>query len=68
MTQNAMNAMEEMVRKDGSLSEERKSELLSVITTMKPEMIKLYKSQDEYVESIVRFDNNNEVSPWEKNK
>ena len=68
MTQNAMNAMEEMVRKDGSLSEERKSELLSVITTMKPEMIKLYKSQDEYVESIVRFDNNNEVRPWEKNK
>ena len=68
MTQNAMNAMEEMVRKDGSLSEERKSELLSVITTMKPEMIKLYKSQDEYVESIVRFDNNNEVSPWKKNK
>jgi hypothetical protein len=42
--------IEERVRKDGSLSEERKSELLSLLTTMKPEMTKLYKSQGEYVE------------------
>jgi hypothetical protein len=39
-----------------------------VLTTMKPEMIKLYKSQGEYVESMVRFNNNNEVSAWRKNK
>jgi hypothetical protein len=54
--------MEERVRKDGSLSEERKGEILSLLTTMKPEMTKLYKSQGEYVESMIRFSNNNEVS------
>jgi hypothetical protein len=61
MKQNAMHKMEEMVRKDGSLSEERKSELLSLLSTMKPEMTKLYKSQAEYIESTVRFGNHNEV-------
>jgi hypothetical protein len=68
MIQNAIKKIEERVRKDVSLSEERKSELISVLTTMKPEMIKLYKSQGEYVESMVRFNNNNEVSAWRKNK
>ena len=48
MIQNSIKNIEERVRKDGSLSEERKSELLSVLTTMKPEMIKLYESQGEY--------------------
>jgi hypothetical protein len=68
MIQNTINKIEEMVCKDGSLSEERKSALLSLLTTMKPEMMKLYKSQREYVESMIRFDNNNEVSAWKKNK
>ncbi|MGD1045153.1 MAG: hypothetical protein ABR936_07485 [Bacteroidota bacterium] len=68
MIQNAINKMEERVRKDGSLSEERKSELLSLLTTMKPEMTKLYKSQEEYVGSMIRSNNNNEVSTWKKNK
>jgi hypothetical protein len=31
-------------------------------------MTKLYKSQEEYVESMIRFNNYNEVSPWKKNK
>ncbi|MGA3288267.1 MAG: hypothetical protein ABSD46_12670 [Bacteroidota bacterium] len=68
MIQNAIKKIEERVRKDGFLSEERKSELLSLLTTMKPEMTKLYKSQGEYVESMLRFNNNNEVSAWKKNK
>ena len=68
MTQNTMKNIEEKVRRDGSLSEERKNELLSLLTTMKPEMMKLYKSQREYVESMIRFDNNNEVNTWKKNK
>ena len=62
MTQNAINKIEERVRRDGSLSEERKNELLSMLTTMKPEMTKLYKSQEEYGESMIRLNNNNEVS------
>jgi len=34
---------------------------------MKPEMMKLYKSQVEYIGSMIRF-NNNEVSTWKQNK
>jgi hypothetical protein len=45
MIRNTIKKIEEKVRKDGSLSEERKNELLSLLTTMKPEMTKLYKSQ-----------------------
>jgi hypothetical protein len=67
MIQSAIKKIEDRVRKDGSLSEERKSELLSLLTTMKPEMTKLYKSQGEYIGSMIRF-NNNEVSTWKKNK
>ena len=68
MIQSAIKKIEDRVRKDGSLSEERKSELLSLLTTMKPEMTKLYKSQGEYIGSMIRFNNNNEVSAWKKNK
>ena len=67
MTQNAIKNIEEKVRRDGSLSEERKTELLNLLITMKPEMTKLYKSQGEYIGSMIRF-NNNEVSTWKKNK
>jgi hypothetical protein len=45
MIQNTVKKIEERVRKDGSLSEEGKSELLSLLTTIKPEIRKLYKSQ-----------------------
>ncbi len=54
MIPDAIIKIEERVRKDGSLSEERKSELLNLLSTMKPEMAKLYKSQEEYVESMIR--------------
>jgi hypothetical protein len=68
MIQNAINKMEERVRRDGFLSERRKSELLNLLTTMKPEMTKLYESHEEYVESMFRFNDNNEVNAWKKNK
>jgi hypothetical protein len=69
MIQNAIKKIEERVRRDGSLSEERKSELLSLLATMKPEMKKLYNSQGGDVKREIRFDtDNNEVSSWKKNK
>jgi len=68
MIQSAIKKIEEKVRRDGSLSEERKTELLNLLTTMKPEMTKLYKSQGEYIGSMIRFSNKNEVSSWKKNK
>ena len=40
MTQNTIKKIEETIRKDGSLSEERKTELLNLLTTMKPEVTK----------------------------
>jgi hypothetical protein len=40
MTQDAIKKIEEKICKDGSLSEERKIELLNLLTTMKPEMTK----------------------------
>jgi len=66
--QKAINRIEERVRKDGSLSEERKNELLSLLTTMEPEMTKLYKSQGAYVASMVRVNDYHEVNTWKKNK
>ena len=62
MTQEEIKKMEERVCKDGTLSEERKSELLSLLTTMRPEMTKLYKSHAVYAKSMIRFSNNNEVN------
>jgi hypothetical protein len=35
--------IEEQIRKDGSLSEERKAALLELVSTMKPEMKKSHK-------------------------
>jgi hypothetical protein len=68
MMQNEMKKIEERVHKDGSLSEERKNELLSLLTTMEPEMTKLYKSQGAYVESMYRFNTHTEENVWKKNK
>jgi hypothetical protein len=55
MTQNEIKMIEEKICKDGSLSEERKTELLNLLTSMKPETTKLYKSQAEYAENMIRF-------------
>jgi hypothetical protein len=40
MTQDTIKKIEETIYKDGSLSEERKTELLNLLTTMKPEVAK----------------------------
>jgi hypothetical protein len=37
MTKNDIKKIEDSIRKDGSLSEERKAELFTLLTTMKPE-------------------------------
>ncbi len=47
MTQKATKTIEEKIRTDGSLSEERKTALLKLFATMKPEMKKSYKSQHD---------------------
>ncbi len=41
MTQNTIKKIEETIHKDGSLSEERKTELLNLLATMKPETAKI---------------------------
>ncbi len=38
MTQNSIKKIEETIYRDGSLSEERKTQLLNLLTTMKPEV------------------------------
>jgi hypothetical protein len=45
MTEKAITTIEETIRRDGSLSEERKVALLKLVATMKPEMKKSQKSQ-----------------------
>jgi hypothetical protein len=45
MTLKPPKTIEEKIRRDGSLSEERKTELLRLLATMKPEMAKSHKSQ-----------------------
>jgi len=45
MTLKAATTLEEKIRRDGSLSEERKIALLKLVSTMKPEMKKSHKSQ-----------------------
>jgi len=68
MTQEAIKKIEKQIRKDGSLPAERKTELLSLLATIMPEMTKLYKSQIEYARSMIQFSKNNEVGVWNKSK
>jgi hypothetical protein len=48
MTESAMKKIEEKILRDGSLTEEKKSELLNLLATMKPETVKSYKVQAEH--------------------
>lgn len=41
MTRDTIEKIKEKILKDGSLSEERKIELLNLLTTMKPEVTKI---------------------------
>jgi hypothetical protein len=42
MTQDTIKKIEEKIYKDGSLSEERKTQLLNLLTTIKPEVTEKY--------------------------
>jgi hypothetical protein len=52
MTQNAIKKIEEKIHKDGSLTEEKKTELLNLLATMNPEMAKSSRAQVEYAQGI----------------
>jgi hypothetical protein len=54
MTQNEIKNIEEKICKDGSLSEERKTELLNLLTTMKPEM-RNYTNIKQNTQSAIQF-------------
>jgi len=54
MTQNEIKNIEEKICKDGSLSEERKTELLNLLTTMKPKM-QNYTNIKQNTQSVIRF-------------
>ena len=45
MTKKSNAATEEKIRKDGSLSEERKIALLKLVSTMKPEFKNIHKAE-----------------------
>jgi transposase-like protein len=69
MTQNEIRKIEKKICKDGSLSEERKKELLNLLTTMKPEKTKPCKSQTECIENMIRFSKYPTYETmWQKNK
>jgi hypothetical protein len=48
MTESALKRIEEKILRDGSLTEEKKAELLNLLATMKPETVKTYKVQAEH--------------------
>jgi hypothetical protein len=69
MTRNAIEMMQIKIRKDRSLSEERKPDLLNLLNTINPEITELYKSQTEYASRMIRLnkrsiknDNNENLS------
>ncbi len=55
MIQSTIEKIEEKVRKDGSISAESKTELLSLLEALKPEIAELSKEQKEHAESIAGF-------------
>jgi len=54
-TQNTLEKIEEMIRTNKSLSESNKTQLLNLLTTLKPEMEKLSNVQAEHAESVAGF-------------
>jgi len=68
MRQDAITKIKKEIRKDGSLSEERKTELLNLLATMIPESIKTQKSSGEYAASMFRSSNSKKARVWKKDK
>jgi len=55
MAQSTLEKIEEKIRQNSSLTEENKTELLSLLATLKPEMTEFSKTQAEHAESIAGF-------------
>jgi hypothetical protein len=57
MTQNSIKKIQEEIRRDGSLSEERKTVLLNLLATMKPERSELFTYQADSSTKTIRGGN-----------
>jgi hypothetical protein len=68
MTEKAVTTIEEKIRRDGSLSEERKVALLKLVSTMKPEMKKSHKSEQNTKGTIRSSDHSKDESMPQKKK
>jgi len=55
MAQNTIEKIEEKIRQNSALAEESKTELLSLLATLKPAMTELSQTQAEHAESIAGF-------------
>jgi prefoldin subunit 5 len=55
MIQNTLNEIEAKIRNAPSMNEERKHELLQLLSTLKSEVGKLSKTHDEQAQSIAGF-------------
>jgi hypothetical protein len=53
MTQNAIKKIEEKIHKDGSLTEEKKTELLNLLATMNTAASKSSRAQEEYEQRMI---------------
>jgi chromosome segregation ATPase len=62
MIENTLNEIEAKIRGAASISEERKRELLQLLGTLKSEVSKLSKTDDEQAQSIAGF---TQVSTYE---
>jgi hypothetical protein len=70
MTEKAVTTLEEKIRRDGSLSEERKTALLKLVLTMKPEMKKSHMPQ-QHTKGMIRsseHSTNSTIHETEKHK
>jgi hypothetical protein len=68
MAEKAVTTIEEKIRRDGSLSEERKVALLKLVSTMKPEMKKSHKSQQNVTGMIKSSEHSRHESMPQKKK
>lgn len=55
MVQNTIEKIEEKIRKNNSVADKNKIELLNLLKTLKLEMTKLSEEHTEHAESITRF-------------
>jgi hypothetical protein len=68
MEEKASTTLEEKIRRDGSLSEERKVALLKMVAEMKPEMKKSQKSQQNTTGVIRSSEHSKQPSMPQKKK